>query len=64
MAVVGDWVVSAVILLSALRVVKVQRHRGLIDGYDSGDALRADAAGRYLQLNLASAQQSRRNRNR
>ena len=32
MAVVGDWVVSAVILLSAPRVVKVQGHRGLIDG--------------------------------
>ena len=56
MAVVGDWVVSAVILLSAPRVVKVQGHRGLIDGYDSGDALRADAAGRYLQLNSANAQ--------
>ena len=52
------------ILLSAPRVVKVQGHRGLVDGHDSGDALRADAAGRYLQLNLASGQQSRRNRNR
>ena len=31
MAVLGDWVVLSVILLSAPRVVKAQGHRGLMD---------------------------------
>ena len=58
MAVVGDWVASAVILLGAPHVVKVQG-QPWPDGYDSVDALRADVAGQYLQLsevNHASAQ--------
>ena len=58
-AVLSVWVVSAVVLLSAPRVVKVLGHRGLMacepDGDDSGDALRADAVRRYLQLNPANA---------
>ena len=65
-AVLSVWVVSAVVLMSAPRVVKVQG-QPWPDGYDSGDALSADAAGRYLQLpevNLAGAKQSRRTRNR
>ena len=42
-AVLSVWVLSAVVLLSTPRVVKVLRLRGL-DGDDSGDALRATIA--------------------
>ena len=54
------WSLSAVVLLSALRIVNpgAPWPDGVWapDGNDSGDALRADAAGRYLQLNSANAQ--------
>ena len=53
-AVLSVWVVPAVVLLSAPRVVKV-RGQPWPDGDDSGDALRADAVRRYLQLNPANA---------
>ena len=61
-AVLSVWVVSAVVLLSAPCVVKVSGYcawwRVSADEDDPGDALRADAAGRYFQppeVNPASA---------